>query len=70
MPFYAMAGASVTEAGCLFKCVRKLQDTEILFVTTDNLHSDGEAWVCKAGGTNADGFPVPEMYQQAFIQSM
>jgi hypothetical protein len=47
-----------------------LQDTEILFVAADDMHADGKPSGVKPPGTEAAGFPVAEMYQQAFIQSM
>src|SRR5260370_14146818 len=38
-----------TETGCLFKCVRELQNTEILSVATDDLHADGKTFGRIAG---------------------
>ena len=40
---------SLAESGCLSKCVRKLQDTEILLFAAHDLHADGKAFGCKAG---------------------
>jgi hypothetical protein len=40
---------SSTETGRLFKCVRELQDAEILLVAADDLHADGKTFGRKAG---------------------
>jgi hypothetical protein len=61
---------SFTEIGCLFKCVRELQDAEILFITANNLQADGKPFGRIAGRHRGRRFPVAEMYEQDFIQSM
>src|ERR1700722_4785587 len=39
---------SLAESGCLFQCVRKLQDTEILLIAAHDLQADGKTLGCKA----------------------
>src|ERR1700735_3467130 len=39
---------SLSESRWLFKCVRKLQDTEILLIAADNLHANRKAFARKS----------------------
>ena len=40
---------SFAETGCLFKCMRELQDAEILLVAADDLQADGKTFGREAG---------------------
>ena len=62
---------SLTKSRCLFKCVRKLQDTEILLITAHDLHADRKAFARKSGrhgGGRISG--GGDATSEAFIQSM
>jgi hypothetical protein len=57
--------------GRLLKCISHLQHAEVLLIAPHNLYPDRKPLsAVKPAGTDAAGFPVIEMYQQAFIQSM